>query len=38
MKQIEIVTYEEKYHDDFKPLGYEWLEKYVTVELEDIKI
>jgi ribosomal protein S18 acetylase RimI-like enzyme len=38
MKQIEIVTYEEKYHDDFKRLGYEWLEKYVTVEPEDIKI
>ena len=35
MKDIKIVEYEEKYHDDLKRLSYEWLEKYVSVEPED---
>lgn len=38
MEQVEIVFYEEKHLADFKRLGYEWLEKYVTVEPEDVKI
>jgi len=38
MKKIEIVEFEEKYHDDLKRLSYEWLEKYVSVEPEDEKI
>lgn len=38
MKEIKIVEYEEKYHDDLKRLSYEWLEKYVSVEPEDEKI
>lgn len=35
---IELIEFEEKYHDDFKRLSYEWLEKYVLVEAEDEKI
>lgn len=38
MKNIKIVEYEERYHDDLKRLSYEWLEKYVSVEPEDEKI
>jgi ribosomal protein S18 acetylase RimI-like enzyme len=38
MNQINIVEYEEKYHDELKRLSYEWLEKYVSVEPEDKKI
>jgi len=38
MKKIEMVEYEEKYHDDFKKISYEWLKKYVSVEPEDEKI
>lgn len=38
MKEIKIVEYAEKYHDDLKRLSYEWLEKYVSVEPEDEKI
>ena len=35
---IELIEFEEKYHDDFKRLSYEWLEKYVSVEPEDERI
>jgi ribosomal protein S18 acetylase RimI-like enzyme len=38
VKEIKIVEYEEKYHDDLKKLSYEWLKKYVSVEPEDEKI
>ncbi|MCD5000860.1 GNAT family N-acetyltransferase [Enterococcus saccharolyticus] len=38
MESIEIVDYNEQYHEDFKQLSYEWLEKYVTVEPEDVRI
>lgn len=38
MAEIKIIEYEEKYHNDFKKLSYEWLEKYVSVEPEDEKI
>ena len=38
MNEINIVDYEEKYHDDLKRISYEWLKKYVSVEPEDEKI
>lgn len=38
MEKIIIVEFEEKYHDDLKRLSYEWLEKYLLVEPEDIRI
>lgn len=38
MPGIEWLTYEEKYKKDLKELSYEWLEKYVSVEPEDIRI
>jgi len=38
MNQVEIVAFEERYHEDYKRLAYEWLEKYVSVEPEDEKI
>lgn len=38
MKEVEIVEYDDKYHEDLKKLSYEWLEKYVSVEPEDERI
>lgn len=38
MPAIEWLTYEEKYKKDLQKLSYEWLEKYVSVEPEDIRI
>jgi len=38
MNEIEIIDYEEKYKKDLQRLSYEWLEKYLYVEPEDIKI
>ncbi|WP_237579069.1 hypothetical protein [Candidatus Enterococcus willemsii] len=38
MESVEIVDYNEQYHEGFKQLSYEWLEKYVTVEPEDVRI
>ena len=38
MEKIIIVEFEEKYHDDLMRLSYEWLEKYLLVEAEDIRI
>lgn len=38
MNCIEIIDFENRYHEDFKRLSYEWLEKYVSVEPEDDKI
>lgn len=38
MPAIEWLTYEEKYKNDLKQLSYEWLEKYVSVEPEDVRI
>ncbi|SNS97858.1 Ribosomal protein S18 acetylase RimI [Anaerovirgula multivorans] len=38
MNTIELIEFEEKYHNDFKRLSYEWLEKYVSVEPEDERI
>ena len=38
MKEVEIIEFEEKYHEAFKQLSYEWLEKYLSVEPEDKKI
>jgi|LGVF01.2.fsa_nt_gb GNAT superfamily N-acetyltransferase len=32
---IEIVNYEDKYFDDFKSIGYEWLNEYDLYEPED---
>lgn len=36
--EVEIVEYDDKYHEDLKRLSYEWLEKYVSVEPEDERI
>ncbi|MFF2908678.1 GNAT family N-acetyltransferase [Paenibacillus sp. NPDC057934] len=38
MSTIEIINYEKQYHEDFRRLSYEWLEKYVSVEPEDERI
>lgn len=38
MQEIEIVEFENKYHDDLKRLSYEWLEKYELLEPEDERI
>lgn len=38
MDEIQIIEFEEKYKKDFKRLSYEWLEKYVSVEPEDLRI
>jgi len=38
MENLEFIEYEEKYHDDFKRLSYEWLEKYALLEPEDVRI
>jgi ribosomal protein S18 acetylase RimI-like enzyme len=38
MQEIEIVEFENKYHDDLKRLSYEWLEKYALLEPEDERI
>lgn len=35
MDHIEIIEYEEKYHQVFKSLAYEWLEKYNLLAPED---
>ncbi|MBK7871791.1 MAG: MarR family transcriptional regulator [Saprospiraceae bacterium] len=32
---VEIIDYKPKYHEDFKRLNYEWIEKYFTVEDAD---
>lgn len=38
MKDIEIIKYEDKYAENFRDLSLEWLEKYVSVEPEDLRI
>lgn len=38
MEKLNIIGFEERYHEDFKRLSYEWLEKYVSVESEDERI
>lgn len=38
MNCIEIVGYDEKYHECFKKISYEWLQKYNLLEDEDEKI
>lgn len=38
MENIKIIDYEGKYKDDLQRLSYEWLEKYLYVEPEDIRI
>ena len=35
MNITEVIVFEEKYHEDFKKLTCEWLEKYFYVEPED---
>jgi GNAT superfamily N-acetyltransferase len=35
--KIEIITYNDAFKDDLKHLTLEWLEKYVSVEPEDMK-
>lgn len=34
-EQVEIVEYSAEYHDEFKQLNYEWIERDFTVEEED---
>jgi len=34
-KEVEIIDYQPHFHDDFKRLNYEWIEKYFTVEEAD---
>lgn len=36
--QIDIIEYEEMYHEEMKKLSYEWLEKYDLWEPEDDRI
>ncbi|MGO1369036.1 GNAT family N-acetyltransferase [Senegalia sp. (in: firmicutes)] len=38
MKKIEIIDYQEIYHDDLKKISYEWLKKYGLLEPEDEKM
>ncbi len=38
MQQVEIITYNKKYREDFKQLNYEWLKQYFVVEPEDEKL
>lgn len=38
MDTVEFFSYEKKYKKDLQKLSYEWLEKYVSVEPEDIRI
>jgi putative acetyltransferase len=35
---IEIISYSDKYHGDFKSLNLEWLEKYMLTESHDLEI
>ena len=35
---IEIISYQPQYHDDFRRLNMEWLEKYQLVESHDLEI
>ena len=35
---IEIIPYEEKYHEDFRRLNLEWLNKYNLAESHDLRI
>ena len=35
-KSIEIIPFEAKYHEDLRQLSFEWLEKYVFIEPEDL--
>jgi GNAT superfamily N-acetyltransferase len=36
--QIEIIEYDEKYHEDFKKLNLEWLDKYNLTESHDLMV
>lgn len=38
MENVKIVEFEEKYHQKFKELSYEWLKKYELLEPEDDRI
>ncbi len=38
MKEIDIITFSDRYREDFKRLNFEWLEKYFFIEPEDEKI
>ncbi len=35
---IEIISYQERYHPDFRRLNLEWLEKYGLVESHDLEV
>ncbi|NJL35651.1 MAG: GNAT family N-acetyltransferase [Leptolyngbyaceae cyanobacterium SM1_4_3] len=34
-QQVEIIDYRSEFHDDFKRLNYEWIEKYFQIEESD---
>ena len=38
MSTVEIIRWDDKYHQDFIDLSVEWLEKYVSVEPADLEI
>ncbi len=38
MGEVQIVDWSDKYHQNFIDISVEWLEKYVSVEPEDLKI
>jgi putative acetyltransferase len=38
MSDIEIIEYEDRYHEDFRRLNLEWLEKYHLTESHDLMI
>ncbi|HWB24411.1 MAG TPA: GNAT family N-acetyltransferase [Chitinophagaceae bacterium] len=35
---IEIIDYEDRYHEDFRQLNLEWLEKYQLIEEHDFEV
>jgi GNAT superfamily N-acetyltransferase len=38
MSEIEIILYEDRYHEDFRKLNLEWLDKYHLTESHDLII
>jgi len=38
MMNIEIIEYEDRYHDQFRELNLEWLDKYNLTEEPDLKV
>lgn len=38
MSEIEIILYEDRYHEDFRQLNLEWLDKYHLTESHDLMV